>query len=311
MNILVLGGCGFIGSHLVDQLLNAGYKVRVFDRAPELHRPPRRDVDYRFGVFSDVATLSEALEGIDVVYHLISTTVPSTSNLNPIDDVRNNLICTLQLLNLMVQMRIPKIVYFSSGGTAYGTPQTSPIPEDHPLNPICSYGVVKVAIENYLHMFNRLHDLKHIILRLSNPYGERQGHYGVQGVIGTFMGKLVKNEPIEIWGDGEVIRDYVYVGDIAKLCASVASRDIVGIFNVGSGKGLSVNKLVESLASVSGQAIKPIYKEARNYDAPTVVLDTERAHRILGWRPETTLSDGLHRTWQWVRSANRAEKLLR
>lgn len=182
MKALVLGGCGFIGSHLVDRLLASGHKVRVLDRAPELYRAPIANVDYRFGDFADAPLLAEALEGIEVVYHLISTTVPPTSNLDPVADVEGNLINTLRLLQLMVQKNIPKIVFLSSGGTVYGIPETVPIPESHPLRPICSYGVVKVAIENYFQMFHQLHGLVYVVLRASNPYGERQGHAGVQGV---------------------------------------------------------------------------------------------------------------------------------
>lgn len=299
MNVLVLGGCGFIGSHLVDHLLKSGHKVRVFDRAPELFRTPLRTVEYRFGDFSDGALLAEVLEGVDVVYHLISTTVPSTSNLNPIADVQSNLIGTLQLLNLMVQKRIPKIVYLSSGGTVYGIPQSVPIKETHSLQPVCSYGVVKVAIENYLHMFYHLHNLKYVALRVANPYGERQGHYGVQGVIGTFIGRLINNEPIEIWGNGDIIRDYIYVGDLAKLCSIASKNDVNGIFNIGSGRGVSVNDIVKILSDITGREIKPIYKQSRAYDVSEVVLDINKIIDNFGWRPEINLRDGMHITWNW------------
>ncbi len=299
MKVLVLGGCGFIGSHLVDDLLVAGHKVHVFDRSPELYRAPLANVDYFFGDFSDSPLLAEALEGVDVVYHLISTTVPSTSNLDPISDVQGNLINMLRLLQLMVQKKINKIVYLSSGGTVYGIPDVVPIPETHPLCPICSYGVVKVAIENYLQMFHHLHGLEYIVLRASNPYGERQGHVGVQGVIGTFMRKLLADEPIEIWGDGSVVRDFIYVGDLAELCVRACDHKVNGIFNVGSGAGNSINDIVSTLVSVTGKQMVPIYKSGRGYDVQRVVLDVQRAINTFGWIPKVGLAEGISRSWLW------------
>jgi UDP-glucose 4-epimerase len=300
MNVLVLGGCGFIGSHLVDHLLIAGHKVRVFDRSPEFHREPLSQVDYLFGNFSDASLIDEALEGIDLVFHLISTTVPSTSNLNPVVDVQTNLIGSLQLLNLMVQKKIPKIVYLSSGGTVYGIPMSTSIEETHPLNPICSYGVVKVAIENYLQMYRHLYGLEYVVLRVSNPYGERQGHIGVQGVIGTFLGKLLNDEPIEIWGDGKIVRDFIYVGDLAKLCALNTTTNASGTFNVGGGKGVSINKVIEVLSKVTHKRIVTIYKETRAHDVPYVELNIEKLCANFAWKPETSLEDGICNTWKWM-----------
>ncbi len=301
MKVLVLGGCGFIGSHLVNGLLAAGHKVRVFDRAPELYRAPLAKVDYRFGDFADAPLLAEALEGMEVVYHLISTTVPSTSNLDPIADVQGNLINTLRLLQLLVQKNIPKIVFLSSGGTVYGIPETVPIPESHPLRPICSYGVVKVAIENYLQMFHQLHGLEYVVLRASNTYGERQGHAGVQGVIGTFMGKMLAGEPIEIWGDGKVVRDFIYVGDLAELCVLAGPLEVSGTYNVGSGVGYSINEIIATLTMVTHRSIESIYKVGRGYDVPEVVLDIAQAAKVFGWHPNINLECGIECTWRWAK----------
>jgi len=273
--------------------------VRVFDRSPELFRAPLAGVDYRFGDFSDVPLLAEALEGVDLVYHLLSTTVPSTSNLDPIADVNGNLVNSLRLLQLMVQKNIPKIIYLSSGGTVYGIPECVPIPETHPLRPICSYGVVKVAIENYLHMFHELHGLQYVVLRASNPYGERQGHAGVQGVIGTFMQKILAGDQIEIWGDGRVVRDYIYVGDLAELCVIAGRPEKVGVFNAGSGEGTSINELINKLTSVTGMNLTYVNRTGRGYDVPRVVLDIGSTVSNFGWLPSTTLDHGLITTWNW------------
>ena len=299
MKALVLGGCGFIGSHLVDRLLASGHQVRVFDRSPELFRPPLAHVDYRFGNIADTPLLAESLEGVEVVYHLISTTVPSTSNLDPVADVEGNLINTLRLLQLMVQKHIPRIVYLSSGGTVYGIPEMVPISETHPLRPICSYGVVKVAIENYLQMFHQLHDMRYVVLRASNPYGERQGHAGVQGVIGTFMRKILVGEPIEIWGDGNIVRDFIYVGDLAQLCELAGMSEVSSIFNAGSGVGCSINEIVKALSEVSGHEISPEYHAGRGFDVPRVVLDISKTCSEFDWSPQVSLTAGVARSWKW------------
>lgn len=300
MKALVLGGNGFIGSHVVDQLIDRGYSVRVFDRAMEKFRPALPRVDYRIASFDDIPALAEALEGVDIVFHLISTTVPSTSNRDPLFDIESNLAGTVSLLNLMRDSNVARIVYLSSGGTVYGLPDESPIPETHPLRPICSYGVVKVAIENYLHMFHHLYGLEYVTLRASNPYGERQGHSGVQGVIGTFMGKMLAGDPIEVWGDGSIVRDFIYVGDLAELSVLAGESKTLGTFNAGSGKGYSINEIVDTLKVVTGLPMQIVYKAGRGYDVPEVVLDMTRTREVFGWHPCINLERGIELNWRWV-----------
>jgi len=300
MKTLIIGGNGFIGSHLVDVLLCAGHKVRVFDRSPELFRPPLPEVEYRLHHFDDSAAMAEAMEGVDVVFHLLSTSVPSTSNLDPVADIQSKLVGTVKLLQLMQQKSITKIVYLSSGGTVYGIPEVLPIPERHPLQPICSYGVVKVAIENYLLMFQRLYGFRPVILRPSNPYGERQGHGGVQGVVGTFLRKAKADEPIEIWGDGAVVRDFIHVSDLAELCLKVVEQDTCGIFNAGSGEGHSILEILGAVERVTGKKLVPVFKPARNYDVPRVMLDVTQAIKVFAWQPHVDLDEGVARTWRWM-----------
>lgn len=298
----MLGGNGFVGSHLVDALLATGHMVRVFDRGAELYRAPLVDVDYRLGDFGDAPFLAEALEGVDVVFHLISTTVPSTSNLDPVSDIQGNLINTVRLLQLMAQKSVRRIVYLSSGGTVYGIPETAHIPETHSLKPICSYGVIKVAVENYLFMFRSLYGLQPIVLRPSNPYGERQGHAGVQGVIGTFLKKIRAGEKIEIWGDGLVVRDFIYISDLVDLCLKAGLSSSCGIFNAGSGVGLSINEVLFAAAHAVGQPVVPVYKPGRSYDVPSVILDISKASSTFSWRPVVAMPEGMAKTWQQINS---------
>jgi UDP-glucose 4-epimerase len=300
MRALVIGGSGFIGSHLVDALLEQGKKVRVFDRAPERFRATPAGVEFVQGEFGDSATLAEALADVDQVFHLVSTTVPATSNLDPVADIQGNLINTVRLLELMRGAGVKRLVFLSSGGTVYGIPMTDPVTEDHPLRPISSYGIVKVAIENYLLMEQHLHGLSPLILRASNPYGPRQGHGGVQGVIGTFLWKIAQGEPVQIWGDGSVVRDFIHVRDMAALCSIASDTELTGSFNAGSGRGHSINDIIGTITNVVGRDVKPVHKPGRGFDVPRVVLDISAIRQATGWSPCLTLEEGIVETWDWV-----------
>ena len=181
MKILIIGGSGFIGSHVVDKLLTSGHSVRVFDRQPERYRAALAGVDYCFGDFADRMALVEALSGVDAVYHLLSTTVPGTADLDPKTDVQDNLVGTINLLDSMQRLGLSRILFLSSGGTVYGVPDAIPIPETHALRPINSYGIVKASIEHYLEVYRRTRGFSPIIIRASNPFGPRQAHSGVAG----------------------------------------------------------------------------------------------------------------------------------
>ncbi|MCF7821486.1 MAG: NAD-dependent epimerase/dehydratase family protein [Mariprofundaceae bacterium] len=302
MKVLVLGGNGFIGSHVVDHLLAAGHNVRVFGRSPECYREPLAQVEYRFGHFDDTSQVAEALQGVDAVCHLISTTVPGTSNLDPVADVEGNLVNTLHLLDQMRKKDIRRILYLSSGGTVYGNPEFSPISESHPLNPISSYGVVKVAIEKYLNMYQQLYGFQPIILRPSNPYGPRQGHAGVQGLIGTALARMLAGEPLEIWGDGSIVRDYMHVSDLARLCVAALESDICGVFNAGSGEGHLINEVVNVIREVADHELQVTYREGRSFDVKEVVLDISRAAAQFGWKPGVSLIDGIRDQLQWLKT---------
>lgn len=303
MRVLVIGGSGFIGSHVVDGLIASGHRVRVFDRQGERFRPPLKGVEYQFGTFGDRMAVIEALSGIDVVMHLVSTTFPGTANLDPKADVRDNLVASIALMEAMRDLGTPRLVFLSSGGTVYGIPQTVPIPEDHPLRPINSYGIVKVAIESYIDMFRRIHGISAAVIRASNPYGPRQSHSGVQGVVSTFLRRVEAGEPIEIWGDGSVVRDYLFVADLAGLCVRAAETSIDGAFNAGSGTGTSLSEIVTTIGTITGADLRPVYKPGRPVDAPVSVLDVTRAREAFGWTAQTPLVDGMRATWAWMQDS--------
>lgn len=304
MNILVLGGAGFIGTHLSDALLRAGHVVRIFDRpstpvAERIAGHPR--LQRSEGDFLNGDELDAALDDMEVVYHLVSTTLPKSSNDNPEYDVETNLVTSVRLLESARRRGIRKLVFLSSGGTVYGVPEHVPIGEDHPCNPISSYGIVKLAIEKYLHLFRVLHGLDSCTIRLSNPFGEFQRIQSAQGAVGVFLARAIARQPLEIWGDGSVTRDYIYVSDVADALLKVLDyRGPVHTFNVGSGIGMSLNQIIAEIEQVLGQPVARVHKPARRFDVPTNVLDIGLAARELQWAPRISFAEGLKRTAAWI-----------
>lgn len=308
MKCMVLGGGGFLGSNLCDSLLTSGYSVRIFDR-PNLRRfrkfSAEEDVEWVEGDFANIEDVSHAVSGCDVIYHLVSTTLPQSSNDNPVYDVETNLVGTLNLLTHAHNEKIKKIIFISSGGTVYGVPENIPIKENHPSNPLCSYGITKLAIEKYLHLFYTLYGLDYCILRLANPFGERQRLTGAQGAVAVFLDKASRGQSIEIWGDGSVVRDYIYVCD--AIDAMVKAINYCGrerIFNVGSGKGHSLNDILDEIESLIGRPVERKYMQGRPLDVPVNVLDIEQAKRCLQWQPISTFRQGLERTLEWLKKGD-------
>lgn len=302
MNILVLGGSGFLGGHLIDGLIEAGHLVTSVDVAKERYRNMPSEINFVEADFGNRGELVEVFESrqIDVVIHLVSTTLPSTSNIDPLFDITTNLIESVALLDLCVKFKVNKFIYFSSGGTVYGESREPLISEDHPTFPICSYGIVKLAFEKYIQMYSRLHGLKYSILRISNPYGPRQDPRKMQGAVGVFMHKMLTNDKIVIWGDGSTIRDYVYVGDVVKAALLAVNSDKSCLLNIGSGVGLSLNELIKKLELVLGVSANVEYKAGRKFDTNRMVLDCSLAQSEIGWSATTSLDSGLKSMRAWL-----------
>jgi UDP-glucose 4-epimerase len=297
MRCIIFGGAGFLGSYLCEALLTAGYDVTVFEKqsanlANLNHIADKMDVVY--GDFANPAEYCQAVRGCGVIFHLISTTTPKVSNEDPVHDLQSNVVATVRMLDVAQKARVKQVIFFSSGGTVYGKPECTPINESHPNNPTCSYGIQKLTIEKYLYLFYHLFGLDFKILRIANPYGPRQSPDSGQGVIAAFVHRVINGQPIEIWGDGSVIRDYIYVGDVVK--AAVALLNYTGehkIFNIGSGEGrslLDIIRIIEDLVDVS---ISIEYKESRALDVPVNVLDITKAKEELAWQPSVDFLQGL------------------
>lgn len=307
MKIVVFGGGGFIGSTIVDRLLLDGHEIRVFERPridPYRQFMPGERVEWLTGDLMSVHDVTNAVVGMDAVLHLVSTTLPKNSNDDPIYDVQSNLVATLQLLGAMLAQGVRKIVFISSGGTVYGNPQYVPIDERHPTEPRVSYGITKLAIEKYLLMYQHLHGIKATILRVANPYGERQRIETAQGAVGVFLSRALQGQAIDIWGDGTVTRDYIYIQDVADAFArAVVYGGPKSVFNICSGIGTSLNELIELLERVLGQRVQRNYLPARAFDVPVSVLDNSLARAELDWQPTVPMEAGVRRTAEWMRSA--------
>ena len=305
MKFTVFGGGGFIGSAIVDRLLGEGHAVRVFERprvAPYRDFLPDEKLGWGTGDMLSAHDVASAIDGSDSVIHLVSSTLPKSSNDDPAYDVSTNVIATLNLLDAMVAKGIKRITFISSGGTVYGTPKYVPIDEQHPTEPEVSYGIVKLTIEKYLQLYQRLHGIRAIVLRVANPYGERQRIETAQGAVGVFLHRALSGQAVDIWGDGTVMRDFIYVGDVAEAFVRATTyQGDASVFNVGSGVGTSLNDLVQAIGEVVGRPVQCNYLPGRAIDVPVSVLDCSLAKREFGWSPAVTLPSGLAATVAWLR----------
>jgi len=298
---VVLGANGFIGNHLCRTLLAAGHQVVAFDIARDfsgLQDVSGERLETLSGDFLDRATVRQALRGSDWVFHLVSTTLPASSNQNMLFDVQSNVVASVALLEECRDHGVEKLVFASSGGTVYGVPETLPVTEEAATGPVVSYGVTKLMIEKYCYLFRHQFGLNSICLRLANPFGP--GHHGsAQGAISVFLRRLLQGQPIVIWGDGSVVRDYLYIGDTADAFLRAACyRGSRHVFNIGSGQGYSLNQVIARLEAVTGRAPEVIFEAARGFDVPRIVLDSRWAHTELEWQPVIDLDEGIRLTWE-------------
>ena len=306
MKVVVLGGGGFIGSAVSDRLILDGHTIRIFERprvAPYREFKTSEPVEWTTGDMLSPHDLALAIDGMDGVIHLVSSTLPKNSNQDAIFDVQSNLVATLQLLNAMVSGKVRRIVFISSGGTVYGIPKYLPIDEKHPTTPLVSYGIIKLTIEKYLLLYERMHGIRTTILRVSNAYGERQRVETAQGAVNVFLHRVLQGQSIEIWGDGSATRDFIHVRDVAEgFAKALRYEGGESIMNISSGVGVSLNQLVDLLEDSFGRKIEKRYLPGRPFDVPISVLSNELAKRNLGWVPKVGLKEGIRLTQVWIQN---------
>jgi UDP-glucose 4-epimerase len=302
MRILVLGGSGFLGSHIVDKFLAEKHDVTVYDLYPERYRRSPSGIKFVTGDFGNVGSLDELIAtGFDSVIHCVSTTTPKSSNESPEFDIQSNVIGTLNLLDICARRNIGKMVFLSSGGTVYGdTGDLQLVDETHTVKPMCSYGVSKLTIEHYLEVYRHLRGLNYVALRLANPYGERQSPLRALGALTVFLHRALNHQTIEIWGDGSVTRDFIYVGDVANAVYLAAVNPLSGTFNVGTGIGLSLRDILTHISKVTGVEPSINWLASRSFDVPRIVLNATKLRKATNWNSVTSLDDGIAITAEWL-----------
>ncbi|NCT19849.1 NAD-dependent epimerase/dehydratase family protein [bacterium] len=306
-HILVTGGNGFIGSHLVNQLAaSKQHRVTVFDLYPRPYDAIPDGVQFIQGTLGNANLIRQTLvdQGIEVVYHLAWSTIHETALKNPAADIEQNLIPSVNLLEACLDADVKRFVYLSSGGTIYGTPQSLPVREDHPTRPISAYGITKLTVEKYVQMYSYLHGMNYTIFRPSVPYGPYQNPHRRQGAVSVFIYHALRGEPVTIWGDGEVQRDYFYVDDLTRALLSALDSPMSAnaVINLGGTKVYTLNQLVENIEQTLKVKIQVRYESARKFDVPHLQLDIHTASEILRWRPEIPLSEGIARTARWIKA---------
>jgi UDP-glucose 4-epimerase len=306
---LIIGGNGFIGSHLAERLADEGYKVRVIDNfSNEMAnlQSIKNKIEIIKGDYLDSEAIAEALNNIDYVFHYASTTVPSTAKSDPVYDIETNVIGSIKLFQFCLKHGVKKVIFSSSGGTVYGEPVKIPMQEDDPTDPIGPYGISKLIIEKLLYHFYYAYGLEYTILRYSNPYGERQNPNGTQGVIPIFLNKLKQGEKLTVFGDGSMIRDYIYIKDAIDATLAVFKSDTKKrVFNIGSGEGTSINELLSIISKLVGKTFQTEFVKVSGIYVQKVILDISRIQNQTDWEPTTNLEEGIKRTWNWIKTKSK------
>lgn len=305
MRCVILGGAGFLGRHVGFALAEAGHQVWSVDRVPAGSAGAVPWVSGEICAnYADVDSWWDQCSGAQVLVHLASSTIPASASADPVADVEANLTATLRLLRGLRERGVrPRLLFASSGGAVYGTPRTVPLDEAHPTAPLSAYGVTKLAIEHYLHIAEAQQGLPYRILRLSNPYGPGQNPQGAQGVIAVFAYRALHGQPVTLWGDGSVVRDFIHAQDVGRAFVAAASHAGPSrVFNIGAGAGLSVNQVLGTLEHVLQRGVEREVHPARPFDPPVNVLDTSLARRELQWQPRIAFDEGLTATLEWLRT---------
>lgn len=303
---VVLGGGGFIGTNLCRRLLASGHRVRAFGRQCRFP-DDLRGIEWCEGDFTDQDAVAAAIASFDIVFHLVHSTMPQAANLSVADDVQNNVVPTVTLLELCRKFGVSRIIFASSGGTLYGLAGEIPTPETAPAEPICAYGISKLAIEKYLALYEHYHSLDFRVLRIANPYGPFQIAWKGQGFVAAAVARALSGHPIEVWGDGSIVRDFVFIDDVIDAFEAVL-KDTGNnrIYNVGTGEGRNLRQVLAAIGHLLGIEIAVTWGPSRPLDVPISIVDRERARTALGWRPKTSFEAGLALTIDWARH-HRAE----
>lgn len=303
MRILVTGGAGFIGSHVVEGYLAEGHEVAVVDNLSTGRRAnvPRAATLYEVDIHAREMERIFADFRPEIVNHHAAQSSVKVSTEDPVHDMEVNGAGTARIVQLAARYGVRKLIYASSGGTVYGQPETLPVPEHHPIRPLSPYGVSKYAGELYVEWAGRTFGLDYTILRYGNAYGPRQDPSGEAGVVAIFLGRMLRGQPCIIDGDGLQEKDYLYVGDIVRANILALDRGSQAVLNIGTGRGTSVLEIFRAVEAAVAATGAYEHGPPRPGDVRAVWLDVSRAAELLGWRAEVSLEDGIARTAAWFK----------
>jgi UDP-glucose 4-epimerase len=309
MKVLVTGGAGFIGSHVVDNYINNGYQVVIVD---DLSTGRKSNLNQE-AIFYQLDIRDPEIAGVfekerpDYINHHAAQMDVRRSVVDPLFDADVNIRGSINLMENARKYGIKRFVYISTGGAVYGEPEYLPCDEDHPINPICPYGASKHTVEHYLFMYHANYGLPYTVLRYPNVYGPRQDPHGEAGVVAIFTGQMLAGEQVVINGDGEQERDFVYVGDCAQAnLLALTQENTNGIYNLGSELGTTVNEIFSCLAEITGYPKDPQYGPGKLGETRRIFLKAEKARETLHWAPKVSLEEGLQQTVEYFRSVEKA-----
>ncbi len=310
MKVLVTGGAGFIGSHLVDAYLKGGNRVVIVD---DLSSGKEENINkqakfYKMNIGDPSLEEIFEKEKIEVVNHHAAQIDVRKSVANPIFDARINILGTLNILENCKRFKVEKVVFASSGGVIYGECKDIAPRENFPPGPLSPYGVSKLACEYYLYYYGETCGLNYVIFRYGNVYGPRQDPYGEAGVVAIFSEEMLQDKEVNIFGDGKQMRDYVYVGDVVRANLACLGKGCNEIFNIGTGRTISVNQLFEQIKEILNYKKEAIYKSPRAGELFKSCLDVTKAKNLLNWKAEVDFQEGLKQTIAWFK--NSKEKII-
>jgi len=305
MRIAIIGGAGFIGSAIAQLLSKTDIELSIFDTKKRLDNllNVRQQFNTILFPYPKVKDLHRYFTGFDALIHLACTTEPAISMESMVFDARTNIVPSLEIFQAALDAGIARIIFSSSGGTVYGDPKALPVAEDDEKNPVCSYGVSKLAIEQYLSLYAKNSSIKGISLRLANPYGPFQLHGTRIGIIAHYLNEIKNGQPLSVYGDGNIVRDYIYIDctALAFFTAIFSSSLPSGTYNIGSGKGVSINELIEILFKITNHRVSVNYTPGRLFDVQKIFLDSSRFQALTSWRPQVSLEEGILKMWQQIK----------